>query len=265
MRLAGALILGLVLLPCYSLADPRVVTVWNYHDFPPFAVRGGLKTCLSTDLTNWLTKASGGRYEFRLKHIPRKRLNSLRDEGKSGIVLWANPVWFDDPDRKRFLWTPPLTQDRDIIISHIQSGFEYEGPHSLKGKRIAVVRGYHFPRIAPLVEEGDIERVDIARESNGLRMLVHERPIDATLMSGLAGRYIASQLHITDELNFSDPPLRHYDRHLMVTPDLPEVAEFLRQAISRLHGSPEWRRMREAYGITTHPAHATDDTRTGPD
>lgn len=243
---------GLILMPGFSLGSPRLITIWNYHDFPPFSTNETSRTDLSSELTKWLTEASEGRYEFRLERVPLSRLDRILDNGKSGVVLWVSPEWFNDTERTRFLWTPPILQDQEIVVTRVDSGLEYEGPRSLEGKTIATVHGYRYPDLSARSGQGGTERIDVPRESNALRVLAHKRPIDATIMSELAARYIAKRQGLSDQLRFESPPLSRYDRHLMITPDLPDVARFLKQALSRLHGSDKWCEMQRTYGIPRH-------------
>lgn len=229
----------LLLIPIYSLGGPRVVTLWNYHDFPPFA-REGAKPDLSKNLAQWLTQKSGGRFEFQVNTIPRKRLDLLLEEGKSGVVLWVNPEWFRVTDGDPFLWTSALVQDANAVVSHRNSAFEYKGPRSLHGKSVVLVSGYDLPALTEMAQKGDITLVRVSRELSAMSMLLSDRPVDVAIVSGLGAQHIGAQLESADKLHVSEQSHNQFGRHLMITPDLPEVADFLQQAVSQLRGGDEW-------------------------
>ena len=123
-------------------AEARVVTIWIYHQFPPFITDTASGSGFSYDLARQLGKTSDRRYKFRVEAVTRERLNHLLAEGNEGLVLWANPAWFGDHQKQRYVWSDPLFLDHNDVISPRAAPIDYDSPASLNTLKLAGVRGH---------------------------------------------------------------------------------------------------------------------------
>ncbi|WLD57657.1 hypothetical protein NFC81_13190 [Salinispirillum sp. LH 10-3-1] len=232
------IILSALFCTALGLAQPQSVVLWNYHDLPPFVI--DQRSGLSHALADWLNRHAEGQYEFSVLTLPRERLNVLLQQGHQGIVLWANPAWFGDSAEETFLWSEAMLEDRNAVISHRSHSIDYAGPESLRGKHLAVVRGYRFADLEPLIEAGQIVRYDVNREDNALLMVSRLRDVQVTIMSDISAGFIAQKLGVEDDLYLSPVAHSYYERRLLITSQLTDVADFLEEHIPRLLASEEW-------------------------
>lgn len=245
----GAVLCVLTLL----LGSPRAwaedVTVWNYHNYPPYIVDIEKERGLSYDLARILTSMSEGRYQFRVTVLPRERLNMNLEAGQPGMVLWANHAWFGDDTRTRYLWTDPILNDRNVVISPMSVGFDYDGPRSLTGMTMVGVRGHKYQDVGRLIEYGLVRRVDVRGERNLLQFVASGRGRVA-IVAESAVRYFVQELDLGDEVYIAREPHSRYQRHILVQPDLVGVHSFIQSAMPTLRRGAEWGEIALGYGVT---------------
>ncbi|WP_415403841.1 hypothetical protein [Tateyamaria sp. SN3-11] len=231
-----------------SRALAEDVSVWVYHNFPPYIVDASEQRGLSYDLARMLTEMSDGQYDFRVVMLPRQRLNQRLSSGEPGIVLWANPAWFADMDRTRFRWTTPILGDTNVVISPKADAFEYDGPQSLSGMTMVGVRGHRYQGVEGLIEDGSVERIDVRAERNLVQFIASGRGRVA-IVAESAARYFVQELELEDRVHFSDMFHARYQRHVMVQPQLEAVHAFVSGAVSDLKRAQDWVDVVETYGL----------------
>ena len=127
-----------------SLFSKEEVNVYTYHNHAPFIV--DKNKGMTYDLVDKLNKNSDGQYIFKVKVIPRSRLNYIlkpwinkkcetKKCSNNWIVLWVNHKWgFGSDSLENFSWTP-LLNDSNAIISSNENKIEYTKPEDLVGKK----------------------------------------------------------------------------------------------------------------------------------
>ncbi len=81
------------------------VDVFVYHLKPPFIVSNTNKLGLYFDFSDYLNTKSDN-YHFETFFVPRKRIETTLLSGNlNGVLLGVSPVWFDDKEETKFLWT----------------------------------------------------------------------------------------------------------------------------------------------------------------
>ncbi len=233
-------------------AAAEEVSVWVYHNFPPYIVNATEREGISYDLVRLLTEMSDGRFQFNVEVLPRPRLEKRFMSGDPGIVLWVNHVWFGDPDRTRFLWTNPILADKNVIVSPKGASFQYEGPQSLHGMTLIGVRGHSYTEVDGLVKEGLVDRIDLNAEGQLMRFVASGRG-QVAIIANSAARYFVRELDLSDAIHFSKKPHSTYQRYIMVQPHLEPLHEFLQEAILRLKRSEEWTEIVQKYGLNAAP------------
>lgn len=226
------------------------ITVWNYYLSPPFAINehSGLAFDFVTQMNNRL----GKQYHFKLVNLPRARLNQNLAQGQQGIVLFANWLWMGPDAKQKYLWSPAIARDHNVVISLRASGLEYTGPESLKGLKFGAVRGRKYYSLEALFESNELVPVYLNRERQALQMLLNGR-IDVTSQPASLASYLIKEMEIGDLLTFSDKPLFSFNRHIMLTPKLDQLHADLMPAMSELGEDPVWESVLIQYGLAVKP------------
>ncbi len=219
------LLLFLNLLFCsFSLnAAVTTVPVWLYYDSPPFALDPHGND-LTTVLIKQLNQHSQGKWQFDVEYIPRKRIDNRLDAGQSGVVLWANPLWFHDQNEQQYEWTNSILAGRNEIVSLQEKSIEYLGPESLIGQRFGGVLGHYYVGIDELVSSGKVTREDSRSFANNFEKLLFKR-VDVALIPRDELLYLARKKNVVDKIFISKNPHQRYDRKILVTKDLTGVRE----------------------------------------
>lgn len=242
-------LLPLLCILTVSAAHAEVVSVWIYHATPPFVVDQAKKTGLSYDLAKLLTERSEGRYDFHVEVLPRVRLDERLSSGDPGIVFWANNVWFGDKDKSRYLWSSAIMQDENAVISPVSDPLEYDNADSLIGKDFVGVRGHHYQYIDALVRQGDINRLDVISQEAAL-LSIASGHTDVSILANCTAVYYSKNLKLGDKIHFSSNPHTHYQRHILVQPQLRTVFAFVEEFATELADNAQWQVLLENYQIT---------------
>lgn len=224
------------------------VSVWVYHAFPPFIVSREDKTGISYDFVEALNEMSEEQYRFNIEVIPRQRLNYRLQDGVPGIVLWANPEWFEDQKKTNFLWSAPILRDRNVVVSPKVSALEYDGPHSLGGTTLIGVRGHRYVGIDPLIKQGILERIDLSSEEALLQFIAQGRG-NVGIVPQSAVQYFMQKQALADRLYISDQPHSIYSRYILVQPQLEPLHDFIEGAIGSLKHFEDWKAAVERQGL----------------
>lgn len=226
----------------FVVAAPETVTVYSYHNHPPFVT--GPDSGYTFDLVQQLNRKADGKVRFKVSIVPRSRLNHYLKAWISGkcpdagckqnwMVPWVNPKWgFVKGGRDNYLWQELFT-DSNVIVSRSEDAFEYTGPESLKGRVLAGMRGHRYVGIDDLVKTGDINRIDGNYERDNIIKLLRDRA-DATLLPASTVKYyLERDAEIRDEapnLKVADKRHQIYTRFVM----MPETREDLLKIVSDL-------------------------------
>lgn len=218
-----------------SLLAKEQIDVYTYHNHAPFIVDNNKG--LTHDLVNKLNANSNGDYTFKLKVVPRSRLNyilkpwiSKKCETKkcasNWIVLWVNHKWgFGSDSLDNFSWTP-LLQDSNAIISSGFKKFEYTKPEDLVGKKLAGISGHKYLGIDDLVKAGKIERINGQNEVDNLKVVLANR-VDVTLLPKSAFDYYKKSNDEFSTLYVSKIPHQSYMRNIMTNKKNPDLVKYL--------------------------------------
>lgn len=245
------LISALPLMVRVQAQTEREVVAWTYHQIPPFILDEDNRTGLSFDLIALLNRhaQNRGRFRFILVYLPRKRLDMHLQRHSAGLVLWVNPSFFEDPQNKRYQWTPALLHDQQEFVSRAEQPFDYHGPESLHGRILGGVLGHRYAGIQAHIDQGLIHREDVLIEEQNLNKLLSKR-LDVILIPRSTARFYRLRRDLSSKLHFSVTPLSRYSRQLLLQPSLaPEVSAFLQNVVTTLPQNPDWQRLLKSYGL----------------
>jgi polar amino acid transport system substrate-binding protein len=233
------------------LKAKEVVTLWSYYDYPPFVVSLSDKKGLNYDFVEMLNLFElDSPYEYELKIIPRKRLDSYLNMNQKGVVLWVNPIFFADKKREKFAWTNKVLEDEQSFISRAKTPFIYKGPESLmtKGFVLGGVRGHLYGAIQKDIDAGKIVRSDVSNAKQNIGMLLKDR-VDSFLIPLSTMKYFEKEMKLTHKIYYSPTPLNRYTRHLLVNHN-EEVYKTLSNVVDKLHQDEYWKILLDQYGLS---------------
>ncbi|WP_051484468.1 hypothetical protein [Shewanella waksmanii] len=247
----------LVLL-CYSEygyssnTQRQPVSLYTYHYMPPYVVDSQKQIGLFYDVARFFNQHQQ-QYNFQVSYIPRKRLNyQLAQHEFDGVVIGVNPVWFQDREKQKYLWTGALMQDQDEFLSHRSQPFEYVDKASLYDKQVGGISGFRYHTVDKLVAEGLVNRIDTSNESRLLKMLLKRR-FDCAIVSRATTIYYQTLLNTNQELHFSSKPHDRYTRHLLMPKQMKDVLQVVEPLILQLLQSPQWQQQMLLYQTQLDP------------
>lgn len=227
-------------------AQKQVIPVWNYYLSPPFQI--DQTTGFASDFVELLNEELGAYYQFELDSIPRKRLNKYLNQNRQGIVLFVNWSWMGNGAKQKYLWTSPVLQDSNEVISANDNKIYYEGPDSVKGLTLGTVRGHRFPELEGLLKANVVHRFDVTRQKQLFSLLLNHR-FDFTIQPKSIAMVLVNETGIRDKVFFSPKPLRHFTRHIMLTADLYQLYKPLNELATHLHSNEKWLDILRRYNL----------------
>lgn len=242
----------------YSHAK-QVIKLWSYYEFPPFVISVAEKRGLTYDFVEMLNLFEDtGQYVFEVEILPRKRLNAYLESTKKGAVLWVNPLFFGDLQKKRYLWTDTILEDEQSFVSRVQTPFLFTGPESLMKPNFVLggMRGHVYGGIQKQIDEGKIIRSDVDKEKQNIGMLLKRR-VNTFLIPRSAMLFYEQQLNLTGKIYYSPQPLISFTRNILVKHDI-EVFEFLSQIVDNFDQDDYWKALLDQYGLSLPTGKKTD-------
>ena len=227
----------------------ETVSVWVYHDFPPYIVNADTKHGMSYDLAHLLSEMSNGKFQFEVEVLPRERLNQRIISGDPGIVLWVNNAWFGDKDKTKFLWSEPILHDQNAVISPADFPFDYKEPQTLLGMELICVRGHHYEGVEPLIQQGAVTRIDMNAEGHLIQYIASGRGRVA-IVANSAAQYFVRELNLRDKIYFSPKSHSTYERYILVQPQMKALDAFLEAAMLELQQENTWGTVLGIYGLS---------------
>lgn len=241
--------LALWLAPWSACQATEIIEAWSYYLAPPFKLPGPGEPGLSQDLVGYLNQALKGRYEIRLVHLPRSRLDVMLKTQERAIVMFAPSVLYGTVKGDKYLWSRPLLDDRQELISRIDKPFQYEGPASLRSVELAGLRGHLYPEIARELDSGLINIKRYSTESALFSMLSEGR-VDLITAAHSTYQYVTSQTpELKAKLVVSRKNLGLFTRHLMFMRGMQKERDAFDTVISRMASDPQWLEILRRYEL----------------
>lgn len=218
-------------------ADSPCVTVFTYHLAPPFLIDGMHYEGLSYRLLDQLNLRQIGGRCYRLEPLARPELNKRLQAGEDGLVLWGNLLWFRRV-RPDMAASAVIYWDSDVVVSRPQAPIDYQGPDSLRGKRVGTPAGHFYAGIDELAKQDALTRVDYSSDLANLKALLHQQ-VDAILIARSVLEHLVPQLDAT-AFYLAPKPHDGYGRHILYTPGLKALAEPINAMIAALPEDELW-------------------------
>ncbi|WP_397535494.1 substrate-binding periplasmic protein [Roseateles sp.] len=245
-----ALAAGSGLANCGPVRAGQSLELLTHYDYPPFITTRG--NGLSHDLASTLTELMGGlisRTELQL--LPRRRLDmALSAPTWQGLVPWVKPAWFGDESESRFLWSPPLLADTDLVLSLKSRAVEFNGPASLRGLTLGGVAGHRYADVEAMIEAGELTREDTINTEQNLRKLLRGR-VDVVFLAASGLPWWQQQLpEMAANLYIARQPRNSYLRRALISRALPKPTQVrLMSVLTALRDERSWLARLEPYGL----------------
>ena len=242
----GALLAGLVYGNAAAGAVEKI-SLYSHYTTAPFAVEGvPPQLSYTVRIAAWLTAQSAGRYLFEARQMPRLRLNRIVAQADwQGVVAWANPLWFADPERQRFLWSSALMSDRNVLVSRQVDHVLFPVQEPAQPLRLGGISGHFYADLEPFIQRGLLLREDAQNDLSNVLKLQHGR-VDIVVVQASSLAYLHTQMADFDQWASVSPTLQpSYQRYLFTSNSNPQMMAFLQQALLQLAQAPEWAALRE--------------------
>ena len=228
----------LLLLGISILFGKQEINVLTYHNHAPFII--DKKEGLSHSLIQYLNEKANGQFIFKLKVLPRSRLNYTlkpwinkecgvtKECASNWMLLWVNHKWgFGQDSLTNFSWTK-LLEDSNAIIYAKNKTINYSSPESLIGKKLAGISGHKYLGIDQLVNDGKIKRINGNNEKLNLEKVLSNR-VDVTLLPNSSFNFYVKNNQKFESLKKSKVAHQKYMRNIMTTTKNTKLIEFLQK------------------------------------
>ncbi|WP_286234298.1 substrate-binding periplasmic protein [Thalassotalea sediminis] len=235
--------LAITLLLCFASSayctEKQLISAFTYHKKPPLIISQEKESGLYYDFIRYLNKHSK-HYVFELIYVPRKRIERMLNSNNfNGIIIGVSPIWFNDQNEQKYLWTSRIFTDRDEVVSLKTTAIEYTSASSLTGLTFGGVRGFYYQGINQAVESGTIKRVDTTMEITLFDMLLNRR-IDVAIISRTTFDYMVKIHHWQSTFNLSKQPHEIYDRRVLFPHTLPIAYQHVSEIVESMQNDEHW-------------------------
>lgn len=248
--LRKCLALGLALTSASAMAQ-AALPAYNTYQAVPFVLDA--KSGMAADLVAYLNAKLKGKQVFELQTMPRERLNQevINNPDFKGVVLFLNPAFVGDADKKKYAWTPAFMQDGNQVISNMGKKVEYSGPDSLKGLTFQGIRGNKYAGLEERFGK-DIKRADVNAELQVLKIIANDRA-DVTVMAGSMYNYLfkvnGASEGLAGKLHVSATPHLKFDRFMFVSNSNTALLQELSALATAMPADPAWKAILAKYGL----------------
>ncbi len=230
-------------------ASPQLL---SHYDYPPFATTP--KQGLTLDWLQWVNERLPADWEpLQMQMLPRKRLDLAMSQADwMGVVPWVSPQFFSDAAMQRYVWSAPVMEDGDVVLSRRSQPVHYQNPESLYGLTLGGVAGHVYAEIDALVAAGLLQREDAPNTGSNLQKLLRGR-VDVVFLPRSGLPWWRRQIEAFDQLVFiAEQPRNSFQRRMLLAPRLPKPwREFLLQAALDMPSDPGWQLALSRYGLQT--------------
>lgn len=222
----------------------RLVT----ESWPPFAYECESKPCgVDVELVVHVLATLG--YEVQIQFVPWPRALARIQAGEADAILDISKG--ESNEREHYLLFPgePLSISSNSLFYRKSEPFVYEGLTSLRGKRVAVVRGYNYS--SNFMSATFFSRDPGVSHEQNMKKLVRGR-VDLALMDTAVGIHLIRTLHVEDQIA-QDPTLFISGKLYLAFASRPEYANlvsgFERELIA-FKQTADYEKLLQRYGLS---------------
>jgi polar amino acid transport system substrate-binding protein len=220
-------------------AQAEVIPVYTSAQVAPLVLPDG--SGIYPDMVAYLNRQKLGALQFKLVHLPRKRLQLKVESGElDGIVIGMMPHWFDDGAQKKYLWTAPFALDRYVVALPPGSRYTPGASGVLTGRSVGMVLGYSYPDLAEWMTQQGAVRTDALSDEHNLEKLRLGR-LDSVVLAESVLRHYRKH-HQADRFVVYPLPSRQTERRFLVPHGMAAVYDKIAPVLRKAKDDPEWQR-----------------------
>lgn len=222
----------------------------SHYDYPPFVTAPGQG--LTQDWAQWMSaRLPPGAGPFRVHLLPRKRLDlEMSRPGWIGLVPWVSPSFFGDVSMQRYVWSAPVMEDGDLVLSLKKKPVQYQGTNSLKGLKLGGVAGHVYAEFEALIAADLMQREDAPTTQSNLQKLLRGR-VDVVFLSRSGLPWWRQQIESFDEQVYvAEQPRNNFQRRFLISPDMPQAwRDLVLSAARDMPQDADWQLALSRYGL----------------
>lgn len=255
-----SLLIYIFLLSLAKIGFTQEVTISVYNTYlqPPIIYTD--ESGLAKALVDYLNESLHGKFHFVLRNIPRQRLlkyHLAKEEKFSDMAIFLAPMFIGDEDKKRFIWSPPLFSDYNVLIFNQKKSLSIKNLSDLKGMRFSTVRGYRYGKLDGMIFDGKLIRQEANNEETSLRQVVIGRA-DFTQMNRLFFLSLSERREFKDNkfLSFKVPEEPTFSRYVLFGKATdPQVIKKVNHVIELLPCDRKWKDLAKRYDLHLASCH----------
>ncbi len=227
----------------------EVFTLYTYHDKPPYYHNQNAQAHEQSIYEDFVAYLNEKQKELKVELFfkPRKRLENQLKEGQlNGGIIGVNPLWFDDQEKKKFLWSSAFMLDKDVVVTQKGNLFAYRHPNDLVGLRLALSRGLYYWGITELAVNKKIIVYETGSDVQNLEMVLLGR-VDATITSMLTFNYFSKNKFSPADFSVLETPHDQYERMVLIPQHYERAHHTLESIIRKASDDPEWQNRLKNY------------------
>jgi ABC-type amino acid transport/signal transduction systems, periplasmic component/domain len=227
---------------------PRVLQLAT-ESWPPYVYECGDKACgMDVELATRVLAKLG--YQVQIHFVPWPRAQVQLKAGEVDAILDISKG--KSNERASFLLFPKeeLSTTSNSLFYRKSEPFVFSGLSSLRGKRVAVVRGYNYS--ANFMSATYFSREPGINHEMNMKKLVRGR-VDLALMDTAVGLYLIRTLHLDEQIGMDATRFASGQLYLAfaIRPELEELmANFERELIA-YKKTAEYQQLLVRYGLTS--------------
>ncbi len=215
----------------------------GFYNYPPMMIEAD-KSGIYRDILDEVSKLTGD--TFNIRYYPYPRISLMFNNGVLDIEPGVYPGWVKN-QAVPGLFSVPFGKVVDVMAFSPGKAFLVKKPEDLKGKTVGMVRGYAYPELRKLIEDGQLDRRDAVDETQLLKMLNASR-FDQIIINKAVAQYNIFKVSEYRYFELGDV-LSSYDVSMRVKPTLDAWLPKLDKAILQLKKNGAIEKIYAKYGV----------------
>lgn len=215
----------------------------GFYNYPPMMIESG-RSGIYQEFLDELSKMTGHR--FQIQYLPYARLAHKFDLGQIDLEPGVFPGWVKQR-KVPGMFSVPFGKVVDALVFAPGKHFAVNTPRDLSGRTLGLVRGYTYPDLRELFDNGVVHRSDAVSETQLLAMLAAGR-MDQILINKAVAQYSILQVPKYRDFVVGDV-LGSFDVSIRVHPSKKALLPALDDAIVAMKRTGAIARIYAKYGV----------------
>ncbi|WP_158228859.1 substrate-binding periplasmic protein [Chitinimonas sp. BJB300] len=118
--------------------------------------------------------------------LSRKRIDPALQKGEVDLVCYLNPAWTSVAPQLH--WTDDVVPQTEVVVVDRNRAEKVRNMEDLKGMRLGLIHGFHYPQLVPLIVVGKIKPVYENDHLSNYKLL-EQKLVDGVVSSDLQVAY----------------------------------------------------------------------------